>query len=141
MHQLTTPLLLIGAKADYADVRHATGFTAPDPVLFMDASEHRLLLVSMLEYSRAPEALHQMMDAVHRAQSTALKTIRAGVALRKPYQTGADYFERRGFKTEGTNGVTRGFIHRLGHGVGLEIHEKPSLSGRALADCAVPWEV
>ncbi|MEI7903730.1 MAG: hypothetical protein WCK89_26120, partial [bacterium] len=55
MHQLTTPLLLLGATADYADVRHATGFTAPDPFLFLDVGEQRLLLVSMLEYGRAIE--------------------------------------------------------------------------------------
>ena len=55
MHQLTTPLRLIGATADVADVRHTTGFTAPDSFLFLDAGEQRLLLVSMLEYSRAIE--------------------------------------------------------------------------------------
>jgi Xaa-Pro aminopeptidase len=39
------------------------------------------------------------------------------------YQKVRDYFDERGYKTD-----TEGFTHSLGHGVGLEVHEKPSLS-------------
>ncbi len=80
---------------------------------------------------RAPAALHLMLDAVYRGQRRALQAIRAGVAFRTPCLAVMDYFKRRGFVTEVKDGVARGFIHGLGHGVGLDIHEAPSLSERA----------
>ena len=80
---------------------------------------------------RAPEALRRMMQAVDEAQKIALNNIRASIALATPYQKVVDFFNQRGFKTEVRDGVAYGFIHGLGHGVGLEIHEAPSLGGRA----------
>ncbi len=49
------------------------------------------------------------------------------------YQTKVcDFFEARGYETPRTNPqVTNGYVHSLGHGVGLQIHEKPTLSDAA----------
>ena len=80
----------------------------------------------------APDALRRMMQAVQDAQRVGLKTLRAGVALATPHRRVAAYFEQLGFKTEFRDGVASGFIHGLGHGVGLEVHEAPSLGGSAL---------
>ncbi|TAN36232.1 MAG: M24 family metallopeptidase [Verrucomicrobia bacterium] len=80
---------------------------------------------------RAPDALRRMMQAVHDAQQLALQTVRAGAALATPHKKVVEFFDSRGFKTEFREGVACGFIHGLGHGVGLEIHEAPSLGGRS----------
>jgi len=48
------------------------------------------------------------------------------------HQEAAAVFERAGFKTERSDAGFTGFIHSTGHGVGLAIHESPSLGG---ADC------
>lgn len=81
---------------------------------------------------QAPTPLRKMMQTVHLAQKVALKTIRAGVALATPHQRAVQIFKQHGFVTDFNTGVARGFIHSLGHGVGLEIHEAPSLSEKAV---------
>ena len=53
MHKLTAQLLLMGATEDDADVRHASGFTAPDLFPFFDDGSQKILLVSRLESGRA----------------------------------------------------------------------------------------
>ena len=65
------------------------------------------------------------------ALDRALGEIRAGVTGRSVYDGTCDLFERAGHltqrtKPEGTP-LEEGFFHSLGHGVGLEVHEAPSL--------------
>lgn len=47
----------------------------------------------------------------------------------------AEYFESHGFPTQLKDGLDaplrEGFMHSLGHGVGLEVHEKPSMGRRS----------
>ncbi|MFH1502722.1 MAG: Xaa-Pro peptidase family protein [Candidatus Eisenbacteria bacterium] len=60
------------------------------------------------------------------------------------YQTKAcDFFENLGYETPRTNPqVTNGYAHSLGHGVGIQIHEKPTLSdATGNTDVLVPGSV
>jgi Xaa-Pro aminopeptidase len=41
-----------------------------------------------------------------------------------------DLFERQGYETGVKDGRMQGFFHGTGHGVGLEIHEAPSIGKR-----------
>ncbi len=77
----------------------------------------------------SPE-LHKMYAAVHAAQTAALSAIRSGVSGRRVHRLVAAVFARRGFKTGILDGKAQGFIHATGHGVGLEVHESPSLGLR-----------
>jgi len=74
--------------------------------------------------------LRAMHAAVSAAQRLALATVRAGISGSTVHHVVQAEFERRGFKTEVVNGRPTGFIHSTGHGVGLEIHEAPSLGPR-----------
>ncbi len=73
----------------------------------------------------------ELFEAVRQAEILGESLISAGVSGADCYQKVRDYFDDHGFKTD-----TEGFIHSLGHGIGLEVHEKPSLSpaGEELKD-------
>jgi Xaa-Pro aminopeptidase len=66
--------------------------------------------------------LEKMHVAVFKAQRAATSKIRAGISAAEVYQAAADSILRSGFDVGET-----GFLHGLGHGVGLDIHEAPSL--------------
>ena len=72
--------------------------------------------------------LRRMYSAVRKAQHEALKKIKPGVRCSVVHETARRTFEKLGYKTRMDNGNRTGFIHSTGHGVGLCIHETPSLS-------------
>ena len=76
----------------------------------------------------------EMYEAVREAQLVGIAQIKAGVSGADPYTAVVDYFRDRGYESD-----TRGFIHNLGHGVGLQVHELPTIgpSGVALEAGAV----
>ena len=79
------------------------------------------------------EGLQEMYDAVLESQEAALSMIRAGVNGRDVHRKVADILHEAGYKTnvhdqESGKPLTEGFFHSTGHGVGLEIHEAPSVS-------------
>ncbi len=57
-------------------------------------------------------------NIVKTAQEKAMSVIKPGVKIKKPVEIVTEYFESQGYE----------LIHGLGHGVGLQIHENPSLS-------------
>jgi Xaa-Pro aminopeptidase len=63
-----------------------------------------------------------MFEAVRDAKALALGRIRAGVPGSELHQAVVDLFAERGYPSDAS-----GFTHNLGHGVGLEVHELPSL--------------
>lgn len=70
------------------------------------------------------ELLRRMYDSTLRAYQAAMDTIRAGVPAREVHTAAEQVFAADGFAAdEGPR-----FIHSLGHGVGLDIHEGPNLS-------------
>lgn len=72
---------------------------------------------------RASQEILDMYDAVLAAQQAGLEAVRAGVSGSEVHSRVGDVFNDRGYKErEG-----QGFTHSTGHGVGLDVHERPSL--------------
>lgn len=76
---------------------------------------------------KAPENLKKMYDAVLAAQETVLGRVKEGVLANTIHSEALRVLGSHGFKTGVVRGMPQGFIHNTGHGLGLEIHEKPRL--------------
>lgn len=77
---------------------------------------------------RASPTARRMFRAVRDAQRWARAALRPGVRADRIHSEIQRRFEAAGFKTENRDGVPVGFFHGTGHGIGLEIHEAPSIS-------------
>lgn len=62
----------------------------------------------------------ETMDLVRASQQAAIDIIRPGLTYQEAYKAAFEVFEKAG--------VEKLFTHGLGHGIGLETHEPPSLS-------------
>ena len=77
---------------------------------------------------RPDRRIVRMYRAVFAAQRAALCALRPGATGDRVHAAAVRELERRGFATDASADPPAGFIHSTGHGVGLEIHEGPSLS-------------
>lgn len=73
----------------------------------------------------APPRLRQIYDVVLKAHDLAMEQVRPGRALKEIDAVARDYIAAQGFGDY--------FGHGLGHGVGLEVHEYPTVSPRSVA--------
>jgi Xaa-Pro aminopeptidase len=73
-----------------------------------------------------PEELAKVHAEVLEAFELAEKAMVAGTPASSYQALVCDYFEARGYATTRSNPATLdGYVHSLGHGVGLDVHEKP----------------
>jgi Xaa-Pro aminopeptidase len=84
-----------------------------------------------------PAEIAKLYEITKRAQDAGIKALRPGVTGREVHELVEDIIFAAGYDTlrpgqqrSPNGGLPRGFIHGTGHGVGLEIHEPPTV-GRA----------
>jgi Xaa-Pro aminopeptidase len=70
-----------------------------------------------------------MYDTLRAAKQLGISRVRAGVSGSEIHQAVVDFFKDHGYESS-----TKGFVHNLGHGVGLQIHELPTVgpAGKSL---------
>ena len=75
------------------------------------------------------QEVNEMYTALREAKQLAIDQVKSGIAGADLYQDVVDFFKDRGYDAD-----TRGFMHNLGHGVGLQIHELPTVgpAGKSL---------
>jgi Xaa-Pro aminopeptidase len=79
---------------------------------------------------RASFALHEVYAIVHEGVRLGHRMVREGVQGLEVHKAIQDLFARQGYRTGVKDGRMQGFFHGTGHGVGLEIHEAPSIGKR-----------
>ena len=74
----------------------------------------------------ATEEVQQAYDEVYECFHQIVGALKVGENTQHYQHLTCDYFESKGHPTQRTDpGSAEGYIHSLGHGIGLEIHEQP----------------
>jgi Xaa-Pro aminopeptidase len=113
-----------------------TGPIRPDQTLILDVfprsgdSHYFADMTRTVVKGKATPAVKRLYAAVLEAQETGIRAVRHGVNGRAVHEEVKKVFDRLGYKTEPRNGKMVGFFHGTGHGVGLDIHEAPSVGAR-----------
>lgn len=77
----------------------------------------------------APPEVQQTYDEVMQAFDIAIETYGLGKPTHLMQEAVQDFFEAKGHPTLRTDSSSQaGYVHSLGHGMGLKIHERPSVS-------------
>ena len=75
----------------------------------------------MIIVGKIKPRIKNIYDIVRTAKAMAIEAIRPGVATAKIDSIARQYIQSKGFG--------KYFGHALGHGVGMDVHEKPTISG------------
>jgi Xaa-Pro aminopeptidase len=117
---------IVGAGANGADPHHASGeceIRAGDPVVLdfgtrVDAYPSDQTRTVVFEGAPPPE-FETIHDVVREAQSRAVATVAPGVTAGAVDRAARAVIEDAGYGER--------FVHRTGHGVGLDVHEAPDV--------------
>ncbi len=132
------PAHTICAPGDQAVDPHAGGhgpIRANQPVVMdifprSEATGYFGDLTRTVVRGRASFALHELYAIVHEGVRLGHRMLREGVEGMDVHQAIQQLFERQGHRTGVKDGRMQGFFHGTGHGLGLEIHEAPSIGKR-----------
>ncbi len=92
---------------------------------------------------QVPDEVRKVYEDVREAHKLSIEGLKVGTFSRIYQDKVCDFFEGRGYTTIRQNeGTEEGYVHGLGHGIGLEVHEKPRLGGtQANEDKILPGSV
>ena len=142
---------IVSSGIDAADPHCAgKGPIVPNSAIVFDIfpvsrSSHYFADMTRTIFKGTPDKkLVQMYEAVRITQEKSISMVKEGIDGRKIYEWAKTNLETLGFPTDfgkvprpegrdgGLKGLAKkpeGFFHGLGHGVGIDIHEPPSLGG------------
>lgn len=111
-------------------IPHMTGtgpLLADEPIIIdlfpvEEASGYYADMTRTVVKGEPTDEIREMYNALCGAKQLAISLIKPNVLGSDVYQAVVDFFAERGYESD-----TRGFVHNLGHGVGLHIHELPTV--------------
>lgn len=78
---------------------------------------------------KASEVVKRMFETVLQTKDAAIDAIKAGVLGSDMQKLCCSLLEKAGYQTVwGGKQISEGYLHSLGHGVGLEVHEGPGMN-------------
>jgi Xaa-Pro aminopeptidase len=93
------------------------------------ASKYHADMTRTFVKGEATDTQHEWFDVTDEARKAALDAVEAGATGEDVNQAVVDVYQEHGYPTVFTDPQTEtGFIHSTGHGVGLDVHEAPSIS-------------
>ncbi|MFB6091383.1 MAG: M24 family metallopeptidase [Haloquadratum sp.] len=127
---------IVSCGADAADPHdRGSGPLRPDAPVIVDifprskATRYHADMTRTFVRGDPGDALREWFDLTRTALDAALDTIEAGVTGEAVHDAVCDVYEDAGLPTLRSDQATEtGFIHSTGHGVGLDVHERPRLS-------------
>ena len=130
-YDLENPTGLIISCGKHAAMPHhmGTGPILPNQTIVVDifpqsTTNHYFADMTRTYVKGEPSPdIKNMYEAVQEAQQKSLVALKPGVTGREAFEISAEVIRRRGFDVG-----EKGYIHSLGHGLGVDVHEAPSLS-------------
>jgi Xaa-Pro aminopeptidase len=136
-----TPESTITAPGRQAADPHETGhgpLHANEPIVMdiypQHSSRYWADMTRTVSKGVPPDAICRMYEVVRQAQDEAIAMLRPGITGKEIHERVEDIIFAAGYDTlrpghkhRPDDPVIRGFFHGTGHGVGLEIHELPSI--------------
>jgi Xaa-Pro aminopeptidase len=131
------PVIAFGCNSAYP--HHQPGDTElkNNDVVLIDVgvvfNQYHSDLTRTVFFGSCSSLINNFYNMVKTAHSEALKLCRPGIHVCELYKCVTDYFSSKGYEKH--------FIHSLGHGVGLEIHESPIINNNNKEDILEPGMV
>jgi Xaa-Pro aminopeptidase len=128
-HGCTAVDTIVACGKDTA-IPHHTGtgpLHADEPIIIdifpvEEASGYYADMTRTVVRGKPSREILEMYTTLLEAKRLAISRTRAGVSGADIYQNVVDFFSDHGYESN-----TRGFVHNLGHGVGLQVHELPTV--------------
>jgi Xaa-Pro aminopeptidase len=118
------PIIAFGPNSALPHYRSAGGVLKEGEIVMIDAgvvlNRYCSDLTRMFFFGKEDAELRRMYDAIREAQQLALSLCQPGVAVRTLDEAARKSLQQAGFEDL--------IVHGLGHGVGLEVHEFPSVN-------------
>jgi Xaa-Pro aminopeptidase len=126
---------IVACGADAADPHdRGSGPLEPDEAIIVDifpqdkASKYHADMTRTFVKGEPSERIAEWYDLTHEAQRAALDAVEPGATGEDVHDAVCDVYEDAGIPTlRSDDQAETGFIHNTGHGVGLDVHEQPSV--------------